>query len=312
MITQQFGCPKAVFPGIGRIAAGLICAVVVVMAISGCTSEKKNLHGNAKTDEAELARIYADIGLGYFKRGRLDTAREKLLKSLELDPKQARAHIVLAQLYTSTEDFQKAEEHYLTALKLQGNDPHLQNNFGVFLCSRNRYQEAEQYFLKAARHPQYRTPQLAYENAGRCAMRVPDLTKAKQYFLTALRIDPKLPKSLYRMAIISFDTGEFLSARAYIQRYFEVGAESPEILWMAIRIEQRLGDRETARQYEERLVKRFGDTEEGRSYLKILEEERRKAKKERHGSRGVSALIELSMYAGRVLHTAMSGKRVAL
>jgi type IV pilus assembly protein PilF len=143
-------------------------------------------------------------------------------------------------------------------------DSNAHNNYGTFLCKRNELDKAEQQFLLALENPLYETPALAYENAGLCAVRVPNTIKAEKYFRSALKINPKLPPSLYQMSVISFDRGDYLSARAYLQRYAAVAQHSPQSLWLGVRIERMLGDKNAVSSYALLLKSTYPDSDEVR------------------------------------------------
>jgi len=175
------------------------------------------------------------------------------------------AHHYIAEVYQQTGEYDLAGEHFERAIKLDPKDPLLQNNYGVFLCDQKRYKEAEQRFLKIASLQSYKRPDEAYENAGLCALRIPDPVKAEKYFRRALQINSKLPNSLYQMSQLSFDEHQYLEARAFLQRYFSIAEYTPQSLWLGIRIEQAQGDKEVADRYTRTLLEKFPDSDEARS-----------------------------------------------
>jgi len=236
-----------------------LALLLIISSIAACSSSGTK---SAKNSEAELAGIYADIGLGALQRGDFPRAKEKLDQALELDPKLARAHHYIAELYTRTENYVEAEGHYRQALRFTPDDADLQNNFAAFLCNRERLDEAEKLFLKAIANPQLNSPAWTYENLGNCTLRRPDAAKAEGYFEQALKFQPTLPISLYRMAVLQFDKKEYFKARAYLERYSSVGEMSAEVLWLGVRIERQLGDTAQVAKYGELLKRRFADAPE--------------------------------------------------
>lgn len=211
-----------------------------------------------------LAQIYTNLGLAYIQQGSRDIALEKLIKALEHDPDFPDAHHYIASVYQQQGQLEKAEQHYQRALRLDAENPMLQNNYGTFLCDRDKYLEAEKLFLSIAKNPQYKTPELAYENAGLCAQRSADLQKAERYFRAALDMNAKLPNALYQMAVLTYNTGRHLPARAYLQRYSELVSYTPQSLWLGIRIERKLGDAQAAANYAAQLKSNFPGAEEAR------------------------------------------------
>jgi type IV pilus assembly protein PilF len=66
------------------------------------------------------------------------------------------------------------------------------------------------------------------------------------------------------MARYSFETGETLSARGFMQRYFEVTTDTPDALLLAFRIERVLGAKDAQATYAMRLRGKFPDSAEAK------------------------------------------------
>lgn len=249
--------------------AGLM--VVASMALGACSSTGRGADTLTPTSDRPdtLADTNVKLGIGYMQQGKPDLALGRLQRALELDPNLASGHNAIAILYEQLGKLDLAAEHYQRAVDLNPQDSAAHNNYGTFLCDkRNQLDKAEQQFLEALKNPLYATPELAYENAGLCAKRKPDVAKAEHYFRKALELSPKLPASLYQMALISFETGRYLPARAYLQRYSETARHTPQSLWLGIRIERELGDRNAVSSYSLYLKGGFPDSDEA----KLLQE----------------------------------------
>jgi len=225
--------------------------IVLACLLAACVGP-----GN-KANSRSAAEVNAELGLAYLQQGEDERAMEKLKHALTLDPNLASAHHYIAELYQKIGDNEAAEQHYRKALSLTPSEPMLLNNYGVFLCKQHRLDEAETQFLSAAKQPFYKTPEMAYANAALCAREKPDPVKAEEYLRMALRLDPRMAQALYAMAELKFDQHEYLSARAFLQRYFDVASASPQSLWLGVRVERELGDAATAAQYAARLQKDF-------------------------------------------------------
>lgn len=263
--------------------AGLMLAV-----LSACSSTGRSSDTLTPTPDRRdtLAETHVKLGIGYMQQGKPDLALSKFQRALELEPGLASGHNAIAILYEQLGKLDLAGEHYQRAVNLKPQDSAAHNNYGTFLCSkRNQLDKAEQQFLEALKNPLYDTPEFAYENAGLCAKRKPDLTKAEHYFRKALELNPRLPTSLYQMGLISFDAQRYLPARAYLQRYDEVAKPTPQSLWLGIRIERELGDKNAVSSYSLYLKSSFPDTDEARL---LRESETTPAEKPplRHGQPG--------------------------
>lgn len=208
------------------------------------------------------AQINARLGLSYMQQGNYDVALEKLKRALEQDSDLADAHHYIAELYKNLRNTELAEQHYRRALRLTPGDAALQNNYAVFLCDNGRYGEAEERFVRAARTPGYQRPDEAYQNAAMCLLRIPDRDKAKRHLRQALEINPVLASALYQMTVLSFDTGEPLQARAFLQRYEAIARHTPQSLWLGVRIERALDNAAAAADYARQLRNDFPRAEE--------------------------------------------------
>lgn len=210
----------------------------------------------------EAARLNTQLGVDYIRKGQFDAAQEKLERAISQDPNLATAFSSLALVYAQNSEFVKAETSYRKAIALDGNDPSVRNNFGVFLCGRGKIAEAEKYLLQAATDPRYGTPAAAWTNAGVCARRIPDLIKADRYFREALKIDPQFPDALANLAWLSLQKKDYLRTRAFLQRYEKVGPPTAEALSVGVQAEAALGDAAAARSYRTRLIKQFPESDE--------------------------------------------------
>lgn len=212
--------------------------------------------------DPKAAEINMRLGLNYLQRGDYAVALEKLEKALKQNPNLPSAHNTIALLYQRLDENDKAESHFLEAVERDPDYSEAQNNFGAFLCAQGRYQAAEDRFLKATENPLYETPELAYENAGLCASRIPNAEKAESYFRKALQIEPTLSKSLLNMAELSYEQQKYLQARGYIQRYQSAANWTPQSLLMAIKTENKLNDQDAVSSYMLILRSRFPDSDE--------------------------------------------------
>ena len=234
---------------------------ILVMVISslGCSTTETSL---MKSNPQTAAHLNAELGLAYMEQGNYQEALKKLLHALELNPDSASANNYIAELYRKLGKNSEAEQHYHKALSLTPSDPMLLNNYGVFLCSQHHLEEALKRFKEAVKQPFYKTPEVAYNNAGLCALQIPDEAKAEEYFRTALRLNPSMPDALYEMADLSFKEQKYLHARAFIQRYMDAAKPTPQILWLGIRVERKLGDKAAAGRYANQLTEKFPNADE--------------------------------------------------
>lgn len=222
--------------------------------------------------DATPAATYVQLGMHYFKEGEYKAALIKLKRALEIDPHSADAHGGIAILYEQLGNLELAGEHYQRAVQANPSDPGLQNNYGAYLCKVDRYQEAEAHFMAAIKDPLYSTPEVAHTNAGICARKNNDMVGAEQHFRAALRFNTKFADALAQMVRLSYDQRNYLSARAFLQRYQIERALDASLLWLAILIEQALGDQASMASYILSLRTQYPESPEAQK-LALLEQQ---------------------------------------
>ncbi|HET8701992.1 MAG TPA: type IV pilus biogenesis/stability protein PilW, partial [Nitrococcus sp.] len=203
----------------------------------------------------------------YLEKGDLQQAVRKLEKALAQDPSNADAHMTLGVVYEQLDKIDQARENYWRAVQLQPKNPEALNNYGRFLCQQGDYERAEPYFERSADNPTYETPQVPLVNAGICAVQHGNAKHAEDFFLRALKYDPRFPTALIHMAQLRFDSHHYLSAQGYYQRYLAVAAQSPSTLWLGIRLEHELGNKDAVASYKLLLKGKFPDSTQTRQLL---------------------------------------------
>ncbi|MGF1613781.1 MAG: type IV pilus biogenesis/stability protein PilW [Gammaproteobacteria bacterium] len=244
----------------------IVALVVTSLAVFGCATTTTDDQPVPQQKVDRLAELHTQLGLGYLREGRYETAWKRLNRALEVEPNYAAAHNAMALLHEQLGKPEEAEAHYRRAIAASPSDSASRNNFGRFLCAHGRPAEAEAEFLKAVANPLYRSPEIAYTNAGLCLTSA-DPAKAEDYLRRALQINPQMPVALLRMASLSLQHGQPRVARAYLQRYLALERQTPESLWIGVQIERLLGDRDTAASYAMFLKNNFPDSNETRWLL---------------------------------------------
>lgn len=161
------------------------------------------------------ARTNAKLGLDYLKKGLYSESKDRLLTAIHEDPKIAAGWYCMAYYLEKTNNAIDAEKYYQKAIQVEPHSGQAKNNYGTFLCRQKQYSKAMTEFLNAAQEPSYLDVASAYQNAGICAMRIPNNTLAMTYFNKALDNNPSLPLTLLNMAHLSYLAGDTASAEKY-------------------------------------------------------------------------------------------------
>lgn len=215
----------------------------------------------------DVAEANLNIAVEYLRRGNYEGALERLGRAREADPRKSAIYSMFGLVYQRLGDTEQAERNFRRSLELERDSPENLNNYGQFLCQQQRAAEAEKLFLKAARDPLYRTPEVALTNAGLCAQRGGDTAKATGYFNAALTVNPQAPAALLLLSEIEFGHDRYLEARKLFERYLKVAAQTPRSLWLGIRIADKIGDKDTEASYSMLLRNKYPDSVEA-GYLK--------------------------------------------
>jgi type IV pilus assembly protein PilF len=239
--------------------------LISVMALTACNpaqvgSSDQNIRPTRVTNEVASANL--NLAIAYLKREDYNGTLEKLEKARAADPAHPATYNVFGLLYQKIGDYKKAEQNFKRALSLNSNDSSTLNNYGNFLCQQNRPEEAEKTFLKAAENPLYQSPEIAITNAGLCLYGNQKKDEAKKYFQQALQINPQVSQALIKMCELALNDFNYLSARAYIQRYQQISRHTARSLWLGIQIERELGDKDAVSSYALLLKNSFPDSDE--------------------------------------------------
>lgn len=236
--------------------------LLVATLLAACSSTAEREAEDAKRHRVVDTNV--QLAASYLQRGQLEFAKEKLDRALAIDPNDANANTTMALLQWRLRDYALAEEHFRRAVRAEKGNGEARNNYGVFLCERGRIDEAVKWFRLAVQDPLYSTPALANQNAGLCLAKTGAVANAEPFFREALRINPRLAPALEQMARISLDIGKPLAARGFMQRYFQAGEDTPETLWLAVRIERALGHKNEEASYALRLRAKFPESPEAK------------------------------------------------
>jgi type IV pilus assembly protein PilF len=252
------------------IRLGLLALVLGVL--SGCQSpgvkdEEGSGTGRLGAVDGQgnaSAAIYIELAAEYLRQRNLTAALQNARKAVMVDSKEPAAHNMLGLIHQQLGESALAERHFAEAVRLDPKDPYANNAYGSFLCGQQRYQQAMFYFDAAVANPLNPSPWVPLGNAGLCSYEQGEVDRAERYFRRALQSNPKFAPALLRMASISFQQGNYLSARAYLQRYLGVAPHTAETLWLGIRTERQLGDMDQVASYELLLRSKFPDSEQVR------------------------------------------------
>lgn len=245
--------------------AATVC--VAILTLSGCvTSGGKESNLKASQSEAQTAgQLNKQLGTVYLRQGNLALAKEKLERAEKFTPRDPELHIALAVLYERLDIPKEVDSHYRTAIRLAPKDPAVLNNYAGYLCRRGRLDEGVEHFLEAARNPLYRTPEMAFTNAGVCLRKANRLDEAANSFQRALIIRANNPEAAFQAADLELDRGDAAKARALVDKYLGTYDATADLLLLGVRVARAQGDRVAEDKFTRRLRVEFPNSQQFRS-----------------------------------------------
>lgn len=234
--------------------------IILIVLLQSCQSKNdastdESSQNDTKVDHAQAASYNIQLGIAYLKQGNVSRAKKKLLLALKQAPHSPDAHASMAYFLEKTGSVHEASAYYLKALSLSANQGKQLNNYGAYLCRQGDYQKAIAYFLKASSDPQYLHVAGAYENAGLCALQIPDKIKAADYFKQALAHDPKRKQSLLQLVEIDKSQKQFKETLSLLQKYPEITYYDRSLLQLGIELARKAGETTLASDYQQRLYR---------------------------------------------------------
>lgn len=232
---------------------------------SGCISTTTGSVEREPTEDA--AEYNYELGRSYLQRGNYDLARDRLERALEIDPRMGKAYMVLGMTYEALDNLRLATEAYDNAVRVAPRNYIILNSYAVFLCKRQDFTEARRYFEKAAKHPENDDAERTFTNAGLCMMQKPDLAAAEMFFREALDRKSTYGEALLQLCLLKYQEQDYLSARAFLQRYMVSHRSTAGVLYLAAEIEGKLGNARGRTEYVDRLLREFPESPEARKVL---------------------------------------------
>jgi len=241
----------------------------IILLVSGCayvpvdnSLPKKNL---------KASDINVQLGIGYMQQNNLEVANQKLSRALIQNPKSAVAHNAFGILQERLLQFDKAEKYYKKATELDPKNSQANNNYGAFLCKRERQAESEKYFLLALKQPLYKTPEFAYTNAGVCMAQIGQNEKAEMYFKKALASRSNFSSALIGLAELYFKQNRYSDSLLYLKRFNLIKNETPKSLSLEAHNYMELGKVAIATKKIESLKIKYPETKEYKEWESITQ-----------------------------------------
>ena len=219
-------------------------------------------------DQRRRARLRLELATGYFEQGQTNVALDEIKQSLATDPTFVDAYSLRGLVYMRLNDTALAEDSFRRALALNPRDADVAHNYGWLLCQQARYSDSFRFFAQAAANPTYSGKAKTLMTQGVCQVRAGQRAEAEQSLMQSYEIDAGNPVTGYNLASLLYERGELTRAQFYIRRLNNSDLANAETLWLGIKTERKLNNREAVLQLGDQLKKRFVQSSQAASYEK--------------------------------------------
>ena len=155
---------------------------------------RKSLELNPKN-----AKAHATLGIALVRQNRLDEANVHLAEAIRLDPTDYEAHYTLGQAMTRQNKFDDAIIHFSTVLKLRPDYTQAHGYMGSLLLTKGTLDQAAAHLSEALRlDPNYAD---AHYNMGQLMLRLKNLDEAVRYLSQAVVLEPEDAQAHYKLAL---------------------------------------------------------------------------------------------------------------
>lgn len=230
--------------GLRRVLFQALLGMVLLQGASPAAPQGRDrVTASDETEVQRRSRIRLDLAAAYFSEGRLTTALDEVKQALATSPDMVQGLNLRGLIYADLGDDALAEESFKRALQLASSDPDVLHNYAWYLCIRNRHAEAGPMFQRVLASPQYRTPSRTLLAKGVCEARAGQLEASEASLKRAYELDASNPATAMNLADVLRRRGEWTRARFYVRRVNDdAELRNAESLWLAVRIEHKLGN----------------------------------------------------------------------
>ncbi|MFQ3208964.1 MAG: type IV pilus assembly protein PilF [Colwellia sp.] len=249
----------------------ILLTTILISLLSGCITQRFEnnepiVRNQANLDEMAATRV--SLGLGYLKMGNMSQAKLNLEKAKQFSPALVQVHTAFAHYYETVGESKLAIESFEQALTIKVDSADTLNNYGVFLCRQDKVAAAEVQFLKAIAVPSYLLVSQSYENLASCYLQIDDFDKAAMYLNKAIFHSPNRTTPILQMVRLQYAMADFKESKRFLQN-FERNTQrfTADYLALAYKVYWKLGQRRSAGNYANMLVKMYPQSWEAKQYL---------------------------------------------
>ncbi|WP_263078840.1 type IV pilus biogenesis/stability protein PilW [Endozoicomonas sp. Mp262] len=251
-----------------RSRQGLVVYALTILLV-GCISHSPSVPNG----QGKAVDNYMNLAKGYIQEGYIEKAVKPLNRALEIEPRSSDVHGMLGLVYQLQGETRLAEKSFKKALSYNSGAAEVRNNYGAFLFSRGRLDDAYREFSKAAENIDYEKRSRAYENMGVVAHKQGNLVSAQAHFEKSLRLNSNLPRARLELATVLHKSGDYGKAWAHYLMFAKQARQNSQSLWLGVQLARVNGDKNAAASYGLQLERLFPGSKELQAYRSLVRHE---------------------------------------
>jgi len=247
-------------------------AVLMVFSACGKKEASTDPYGLNKSEPAEIAMRE---GIIYLNNNKLDLAEQKLVEAVTLAPSMQHAWNALSLVYIYKRDFPKAIESLNKLLALNPYYYDAVNNLGIVHMEMGELSKAKEYFLTAANAKDNLNPESSYTNLVIIELRQDRLESALRYIDKGLSLNNRC-EPLHNLRGVAMErSGRYVEALESFNKVYDLikdrNADSISLFELA-KVFKKYGDREKALNLLEKAIGLTSDSALKEEIMNLIKE----------------------------------------
>ncbi len=193
-----------------------LCAIAAACATGGSNGDRMT-----SRQKLEFARAEQRLGESLYASGNYSQALEKFLSAQKVYPNDESLQNSLGMVYLANDRYKQAQNHFERALKINPEFLVAKNHLGVALMKQEKYDLAIKHFEELSNNLLYATPENPLANLGWIWFERKEYSRAKQYFLKALDINPCFGVGSHGLVAVYMELLQYEAARRHLQKCSE-------------------------------------------------------------------------------------------
>lgn len=229
----------------------------LLAALSACAPDPAPTFKAWSTEERAETQI--KLGFSYLQRDQLDVARESFNTAIEVDPKSSEAYHGLGLVEAKSLNLKQALNYLKQSVDLDRKNIAAVSDYAVMLCQDGAARTGVNVLESNVKEFNRLSTQLAF---ARCYEADNQIDNAIVFYKKVLELNPNSTQALLSLGRLYYDRKSYLSASAFLQRYFYTNTISSDALLLAANVEQMLDNPEERDYYTQLLWSRYPRSKE--------------------------------------------------